>query len=383
MSRKMKILRGLPGCGKTTYARELMSVNGNPYSTAEWARINYDQLRWFDENGLPKEYVYSKEAEAEIKKKAIQQAREYVAKGYDLIIDNTNLNEHATYPWLQLAGELEMEDEIYTFRTPLDECLIRNDLRTGWARVPRPVIERMALWNGFVVWPADQELVLVDLDGTLADLSHRHKYIDGLCKVPDCLNGKYYPQFDPGNAIDCQFCKGTGKSKKNWDLFFSTVCDDKLIKPTAEWVKSLAGKYYVCIVSGRPIDKAGQATVDWLAKYEIPYNRLFMRNSGDKRPDTIIKKEILDHLPKDRIAFCIDDRPCVIRTYRAEGLKVYDVGKGEEFQMDTQEWYKEWYQRMHELYDSEWDKFLREYVFSEDPPFKINARPTRILGEPK
>ena len=189
----------------------------------------------------------------------------------------------------------------------------------------------MALWNGFVNWPAGKELVLVDMDGTLANLSHRQRYIAGTCPERNCENGKYHSDMDMGSITDCPVCKGTGKIKKNWDLFFSTVCDDTLIKPTAEWVKSLADQYYVCIVSGRPIDKAGQATVEWLAKYGIPYDRIFMRNSGDKRPDTIIKKEILDHLLKDRIAFCIDDRPSVIRVYRAEGLKVYDVGKGEEF----------------------------------------------------
>jgi len=50
----------------------------------------------------------------------------------------------------------------------------------------------------------------------------------------------------------------------------------------------------------------------------------------------------------------------------------------------TQDWYKEWHKRMWEIYNSEWDRFLREYVFSKDPPFKIEARPIRILRkEPK
>jgi len=48
--------------------------------------------------------------------------------------------------------------------------------------------------------------------------------------------------------------------------------------------------------------------------------------------------------------------------------------------MKTPDWYKEWYKRMQEIYSSEWDRFLREYVFSPNPPFKINVRPVRILG---
>ncbi len=38
---------------------------------------------------------------------------------------------------------------------------------------------------------------------------------------------------------------------------------------------------------------------------------------------------------------------------------------------NTQDQYKNWYKSMWKIYNSEWDKFLREYVFSKDPPFKI------------
>jgi predicted kinase len=330
MRRKMRILSGLPGCGKSTHARMLIENNGNPYGLYKWARINYDQLRWFDSSGHPKEYVFSKQAENKIKELAMQNAREYAARNYDLIIDNTNLNEHAKQPWIQLANELKMECEVYTFYTPLDECLRRNDFRSGWARVPRPVIERMALWNGFIDWP-DKELVLVDMDGTLADLTHRREYVDGVCY--GCIYQCYESvvKNSEEQEIICSQCQGTGKAKKNWDKFFGAASKDTLIKPTAEWVKSLAGKYYVCIVSGRPIDKAGQATIDWLVKYDIPFDRIFMRNSGDRRPDDIVKKEILDKLPKEKIAFVIDDRPRVIRMWRENGLKCYDVGDGKEF----------------------------------------------------
>lgn len=49
----------------------------------------------------------------------------------------------------------------------------------------------------------------------------------------------------------------------------------------------------------------------------------------------------------------------------------------------TQDWYKEWYEREWKIYNSGWGRFLREYVFSTDPPFKIKPRPTRILGSSK
>jgi hypothetical protein len=49
--------------------------------------------------------------------------------------------------------------------------------------------------------------------------------------------------------------------------------------------------------------------------------------------------------------------------------------------METQDWYKNWYRRMYEIYNSGWDQFMREYVFSEDPPFIIKERPSRTLGD--
>jgi len=39
-----------------------------------------------------------------------------------------------------------------------------------------------------------------------------------------------------------------------------------------------------------------------------------------------------------------------------------------------QDWFKEWYRRMYQIYNSEWDSFLREYVFSKDPPFVIKPK---------
>lgn len=53
---------------------------------------------------------------------------------------------------------------------------------------------------------------------------------------------------------------------------------------------------------------------------------------ADRRDDTVVKKEILDLLPKERIAFVIDDRPRVVRMWKENGLRVIPVaGQCEEF----------------------------------------------------
>lgn len=57
-----------------------------------------------------------------------------------------------------------------------------------------------------------------------------------------------------------------------------------------------------------------------------------MRDAGDKREDTIVKSEIYDKYLKDlNIINIYDDRPSVIRMWRAKGLNVVDVGQGIEF----------------------------------------------------
>ena len=54
-----------------------------------------------------------------------------------------------------------------------------------------------------------------------------------------------------------------------------------------------------------------------------------MRAGQDRREDSIIKKEILDKMPKAKIELVLDDRPRVIRMWRDNGLEVY-AARGED-----------------------------------------------------
>jgi predicted kinase len=305
MQKRMVILVGLPGSGKTTCAL-------SEYASEQWKRISYDDLRWLDAEGKPKDYVYNSQNEKLIKARAEQIAINAALDGQDLVIDNTNLSASAMNRWCSHAFDFHMKVEVVPFDTPLAECVRRDDLRDGPRKVGRAVIERLALFTGRVIWPADQQIVIVDMDGTIADCSHRFYFIDAASNI-----------------------------KKYWHGFFSACGEDAPIKPVVQWVRSLKGKYLVCIVSGRPVDECGKLTVAWLAKYEVPYDHLFMRAGGDHRPDTIIKGEIVSMFPKDtgfdtpnihpQIAFAIDDRPSVIRMWESRGIKVFDVGAGVEF----------------------------------------------------
>jgi len=53
-----------------------------------------------------------------------------------------------------------------------------------------------------------------------------------------------------------------------------------------------------------------------------------MRQAGDYKPDYEHKKELLDLLPKDRIAFILDDRDQVVNMWRENGLTCLQVDAG-------------------------------------------------------
>lgn len=314
---ELRVLIGLPGSGKTSYAKQLLT-EGN------WSRINYDDLRHADPN-----WVFTPKAEEAIQAFAMTEAVLALSSGKSVVVDNCNLTTKARAKWFDMAKKYGVEYTTQVIGTSLEECIARDNHRTGKARVGRPVIERMALYSRLIHFPTDKKLVLVDIDGTLADCEHRKHHISTVCS--ECYGEgakRYYPDFE---IMDCPVCQGTGKVKKDWDAFYKDVSNDPVIKTIAQWVDLLKPEYHVCLVSGRPIDKAGDQTIAWLEKYDIRYDHIFMRNGGDHRPDFLVKQDILNHLPKEKIAFVIDDRPQVIRMWRENKLHVYDVGNGLEF----------------------------------------------------
>jgi phosphoglycolate phosphatase-like HAD superfamily hydrolase len=143
-----------------------------------------------------------------------------------------------------------------------------------------------------------RDLVLVDMDGTLADVSHRLHHIRG--------------------------------PHKDWERFFRLMNEDPPSQVVVHWVRNLAPEYRVIIVTGRP-DEYRQQTVDWLHRHNVSYDQILMRRSGDHRPDYVVKREILEQVGRSRVAFVIDDRPSVCDMWRECGLRTIQVAVGEEY----------------------------------------------------
>ena len=287
---KLLCLQGLPGSGKSTKCFELLAEYGNA------VRINRDSLRDMLHGGLP----WSGPKERITKDVARTLAKHLLADGKigALLIDDTNLHPGTVESWRSLAQECGTKFEILRLDTSLEECLRRDALRE--TRVGRHVIIGMAMQFG--LYPQPQKgFVLVDLDGTMADITHRLHYV----------------QQEP----------------KDWTGFFSAMPDDTPRTEVVEMVRTLKLLgHQIIFVSGRP-DTYRAHTELWLSQVFPHYTTLFMRRGGDHRPDTVVKEEMLKtYFPDPSLIFkVIDDRKSVIEMWRKHGLDVEDVGDGTDF----------------------------------------------------
>ena len=331
----MLLLSGLPGSGKSREAQKWLFEPGeNPK-----ARINYDDMRL---ELLGQDFVWTPEGEKRVKKEALERAERLIEAGYDLVIDNCNLTEKARGQWKAMASRYAMDLTQQEIDTPVNVCVSQDKRRVGRAHVGRAVIERMALFNGFIDWTDPicypRDFVIVDMDGTVADCSARKAVaFDGPTrhrKVIDVGRDLNVPGPCHMEGIitktKCPICGGD--QKKDWDLFYKGVENDPPIRPIVELVRKLSRDYDLLIVSGRPTDKAGMGTEKWLdsqLRVGFPLRHLFMRAAMDNRPDYVIKKEILDLLPKGKIAYAIDDRDQVVKMWRENGITTLQVAEGD------------------------------------------------------
>jgi predicted kinase len=308
---KIIVLKGLPGSGKSTRARELME-------DTRVMRVNRDDIR----SMLFRQWKGKKEqVVTEIEEAAIVSA---VHCGYDIIIDDTNLSPRTCSRWQSLAMEHGVAIMEESFDTSIETCILRDNLRTGKAHVGRAIIENMALqYNLIPPIPKDQKVVIFDIDGTLVDSDERAEWLNACktCKIRERDHDNSHV-FVPG--------------AKNHSMYFKGIDKDKPNIAVIQWAqRCFYGGYYVIIVSGRPADIAGDPTVEQLRRLGVQYEHIFMRPGGNFTDDTLVKQDILDKIvkwiPKEQILFTVDDRPRIIRMWKANGLTCYDVGKGIEF----------------------------------------------------
>lgn len=151
--------------------------------------------------------------------------------------------------------------------------------------------------------------IICDIDGTVADLTHRLHFVA------------------PANDWPAD-----KKFKPDWDAFFAHVDQDPPIKPVVKVVRALldAG-HRIIFVTGRPQRLQG-VTAHWLSQqFKLRNSLLYTRRDGDFRADDIIKRELLQQLREEGFSpqLAIDDRKRVVDMWRAEGLICMQVADGD------------------------------------------------------
>lgn len=205
-----------------------------------------------------------------------------------------------------------------------------------------------------------QKIILCDIDGTVADISHRLHYIDHNFNPGDRVKIGYTPNFgtfikskkedgwewpmyevklDSGQVVIWQ--TQCFKKVKYWRAFFEACPNDAPLVKNIQVVKALSSVYPVVFMSGRPEDYEKQ-TREWLRKYNLggmyympdypedARTELFMRPSKDTREDYIVKEELYrKHIePFYEVIVVIDDRKQVVSMWRKLGLNCWQVADG-------------------------------------------------------
>lgn len=139
---------------------------------------------------------------------------------------------------------------------------------------------------------------LFDIDGTLADITHRLHHIE--------------------------------KSPKDWPAFFAACERDKPILHMIELAWALRDSPGVVYVSGRS-DECRAATRRWLQFHGAPVGPIYMRKAGDHKPDHELKLELLSDLRADGYEpiMAFDDRNQVVKVWRAAGIPCAQVAEGD------------------------------------------------------
>jgi len=280
---KLLILKGLPGSGKTTWAREFVKTN------KDWVRINRDDLR-----NMRGEYWVPKQ-ERIITDWEDNCIRGSLRHGHNVILDATNLNQDRNKARVDglKAGFPELKVEYKFFNVPVEECIKRDLIRPNsvgekviWGMYNKYLKPAQVVYTEVIDLP---RAVIFDLDGTLAKMN--------------------------------------GRSPYEWDKVDTDKPNIAVIEALEIYENNGCN---VIIVSGRD-GSCREKTNEWLSKNVAPPYRLYMRPEGNMEKDSIIKKRIFEEQIRGKyyVEAVFDDRDQTVRMWREElGLPCFQVDYG-------------------------------------------------------
>lgn len=141
--------------------------------------------------------------------------------------------------------------------------------------------------------------LIVDIDGTLSDDSHRRHLVL--------------------------------KKPKNFAEYYSLLSMDTLNSELNEYLKQQhAEGMEIIYLTGRP-DRYRGPTLTWLLGHDCPNGFLYMRRDNDMRPAPVYKLDAWKNRLSEifEVKEVIDDDPRVIDAFKNVGMTLTLVGKGD------------------------------------------------------
>ena len=158
--KRLFLLSGPAGCGKSTWAKSQVEKNGGIWISRDAIRFNIIEARGGDYFDYEDEVfdLFIGTIQGEINNPI----------GTNIYVDATHLNKTARDRVLKRLN-LDLLDEINCvfFDMSAEVAIERNENRTGLAHVPRSVIRRM--WHQHIRPGADEQfthIITVDKDGS-------------------------------------------------------------------------------------------------------------------------------------------------------------------------------------------------------------------------
>ena len=147
-------------------------------------------------------------------------------------------------------------------------------------------------WHDGAVEPGPA--ILVDLDGTLSDVSGRLHHIE--------------------------------RSPKDWDAFFAACVDDPLIDQIARLLELLDPELVVVLLTARPT-KTRKDTIQWLRRHRVRWDLLVMRANRDFRPSPEAKLDAVRALRAVGfdLRLALDDDARNAAMFRSEGIPCVEL----------------------------------------------------------
>lgn len=309
MAQELIATRGLSGSGKTTWAKSWVAA-----APESRVRINRDDLRFmvFGSYWLGGDPVFEN-AITKIQHAAILAA---LKARKSVVVDDTNLRIKTLRELLKIAQSFDgrVQFRIQDFNVS-EEVAIQRDTKRIAAKergVGEDVIRAQ-----FTRYFAGGKLPKLDAEF--------YEHISGrpvvLLEQDESLPHAWIVD------IDGTLARMVGRGPFD----YHRVDEDEPVWHVIRLVQTLkAAGNTIIIMSGRE-DSCETLTREWLDVYEIPYDGIHMRATGDGRKDNLVKKELFDaHVAnKFYIEGVLDDRDQVVKMWREMGLFVAQVAYGD------------------------------------------------------